>query len=425
MHQFLNFSDHGRQHSTDVSFTQDREIHKLNGQATDGQDSEFGKNMDHWPPTFVTSSPDASQKSDENMVEVEQIADCLLAAKEEEPGGEHLVSWDKILTRIHNNLRPAAIQYEILALDFVLALAVRTGPQTRLSTTIMSILSGLGSNGERSQVVRTNDGRLCIPRNQLKPVILFTCSLCDHPRIRSFIKSQKWLQNSGYDVHVVEGTYNFLGNLATDQLNLGVFAQLPCNILCGTPGRLKSSAAAGDEAPYDGSGFTIGGILIIENELFGLTVGHILDPSCHAGRLSKQEEKTGRWERADFQVGHIVQSAWRGDGKRSDQAGESDAPNCDWAIIRLNRSQTWTANFFPSNEAGRDRRRQLRENIITRFADEAEINNGELSKSRISILTGNSNVVHGRLKVTPVQLYLHGCMFVAREVRTEIELRKF
>lgn len=421
MYQF--FSDHGRQDAAHVSFTQDKEIQKLSGQATDGRDSEFSKNMDHWPPTFATSSPDASPKSDENMVEVEQIADCLFAAKEEEPGGEHLASWDKILTRIHNNLRPATIPHEILALDFVLAIG--TGSRSRLSTTIMSIISRPGSSDEHLQAVRTGNGRLCISRNQLKPVILFSCPLCDHPRIRSFIKSQKWLQNSGYAIHVVEGTYSFLGIPGTNQLNLSVFAQWPCNVLCGTLGRLNSIAAAGDDAPYDGPGFTIGGILAIENELFGLTVGHILDSGSYAGRLSQQKETMGRWEKAGFQVGNIVHSTWFSDGERSDQTGEGDGPDCDWAIIRLNKSHTWATNFFLNNEAGRDRQQQLRENIITRFADEADINNGELLKSKISILAGSSNqVIYGRLKVTPVQLYLHGRMFVAREVRTEIELRK-
>lgn len=56
--------------------------------------------------TLIPSSQESCQDSSENLIEIVHVTDCLLVAKEEEPEQDELDNWDKILTRINNNLTP-------------------------------------------------------------------------------------------------------------------------------------------------------------------------------------------------------------------------------------------------------------------------------------------------------------------------------
>lgn len=375
----------------------------------------------------IHTSPNL-QDSIRNLVEVELSADGLLIAKEEEPEADDLANWNDIHTRIRNNLNHAGLKYEILALTF--PLAAKTELRRLSDVKLTSILSGSKLNNGCSQVVRGDNGRLSVPRNQLSPTILFNCPLSNHRAMRKFIKSQKWLQSwlqeFGYNVAVVEGSYNLNGMLATNHPELGVLVQWPCTMLCGVSGRLTTSGTATDSDLWlhDASSFTIGGILLIDNKLFSMTVGHAFSSSHCVRRLRGQDDAIEHSERLEFQVGDLFQSTWSGDAGRSESAGGDDTSKCDWALIRLNDSQPWTANYFISNDPDPDQKRLLMNNDITGFADEADLKNRELLKGKVFVLAGRSGVVPGRLKVTPIQIYLHGNWFIAREVLTETQLRE-
>lgn len=414
---YANLADHERYPSEDKSVS--------SNQAADPPDKTPGKDVGSEPAAYATSSQNPWQESIGNLVEVEYLADGLLIAKEEEPEAEDLANWDDIQIRIRNNLKHAGIEHNILVLSFALAARMKL-PRRLLSMKFTSILSRSKFNNEHSQVVRGDDGGFSVPRNRLNPTILFSCPLSDHTLMGKFINSQKWLRRSVYDAVVVEGSYNFNGKLATEQSGVGVLVHWPCTMLCGVSGRLTTSGTATDSDlwPHDASSFTIGGILLIDDELFSMTVGHVFSSSHYVRRLRERDDIIELSERPEFRVGDLFQSTWSGDADRSDSARGDDQSNCDWALIRLNDSQPWAANYFIINDSDRDSKRLLTNNKITRFADEADLKNRELLKGKVFILAGRSGVVPGRLKVTPTQIYLHGNWFIAREVLTESELRE-
>lgn len=376
-----DLADHERQPSEDKGVS--------SNQAADPSDKTPNKDVGSEPATYATSSQNPWQESIRNLVEVEYVADGLLIAKEEEPEAEDLANWDDLQIRIRNNLKHAGIKHNILVLSFPLAARMKL-PRRLLSMKFTSILSRSKFNNEYSQVVRGDDGGLSVPRNQLSPTILFSCPLSDHTLMEKFINSQKWLRRSVYDVVVVEGSYNFNGMLATDQSGLGVSVQWPCTMLCGASGRLTTSGIAtdSDHWPYDASSFTIGGILLLGDKLFSMTVGHVFSSSRYIRRLREQDNVTEASERPEFQIGDLFQSTWSADAERPESAGGDDRSNCDWALIRLNDSQPWAANYFLSNDADRDQKRLFTNNDITRFASDADLKNRELLKGRVFILAG-------------------------------------
>lgn len=289
---------------------------------------------------------------------------------------------------------------------------------------LLDLVSNSKSNKDCLRISRGDDGKLYAPRSQLKSTILFYSPVCDHSRVERFIKSQKWLQKSGYNIEVAEGTFNFLGTRAIEELDLGVFVQFPWDVLCGAPARLKATGAAAAPTVEDVPTFTIGGILLIESRLYCMTVGHILDHSRCVKPSREQVKDVGETEKPELEVGRLVQSTWSDDAGKTEDGQRNRTPNCDWAIIRLNNSQVWPANPYLTKPLDRGQEQGLASSNITRFASQADINDRELVKHGLSIISGCSGIVSGRLRVTPVPLYLRGNLFIAREVITQVELRE-
>lgn len=388
------------------------------------------------PITSATSSEGPLREPGGDLVEVEPVySQLFLTAVEEEPDGDACVKWDQIQRRIIKILEASCLSYQILVLKFELAVKLQTyklPPFNFMNTISASSHNNKGARGSWFPRVHLIGGKRFISRGWLKPTILFLGLSKDHPKFKSFIDSQKWLENYGFNMEVLEGSYHYSGILEADQLASGpaVFVGSRWNQLCGIAGTLETNVKTTTSTPYHTSRFTIGGILVIDGNLFGMTVGHILDSKLHASVVGHDlgNEAIEKWlPIPDTRIGHIVHSSWSKDTttSRPNTSRRETVPNCDWSVIELNNSQAWVVNQFPNYNTDHGHEQQPSRQMITRFAGEEDISNRELSEGEALILTGYSGSVPGRLKVTPVLLHLRGILSVAREIVIKSPLSEF
>lgn len=112
---------------------------------------------------------------------------------------------------------------------------------------------------------------------QLKPTIFLVC--CHEAylkQLRAILKRQKWMKEYGYQCVVIVDSFEELsyGSLevtpGADSIRIQVSLSNKNISLCGVQARAQARAEDGAVR------FTIGGILLIENKAFGLTVGHVV-----------------------------------------------------------------------------------------------------------------------------------------------------
>lgn len=313
-----------------------------------------GDGLDPKPTIHNTPLEKPQQKPGPMLIEVEYINDRLLGAMNDEPDGEDVACWERIRSRIKNDLSHTGVSYEILVLEFQLVFKTQNRWPPEPSS------------------YKTNDP-IYLSRSRLKPMILFKCPSDDHSGIRKFVEGQKWLKDCKYDIAVMEGNYDLIGVPPADPSSPEIWIQwskdhletmvqkLPPS-LCGTPGSLGIADTASEP---NASRFTVGGTLLIDDNLFGITVGHILDATWYARRSSSPDNIEQLPQKPDVRIGHLVQSTWSGEVEKSKGIGGNEASNYDWGIIRLDSfPQFWAANFVPNKHADHDGR--LRREFVAR-----------------------------------------------------------
>lgn len=112
---------------------------------------------------------------------------------------------------------------------------------------------------------------------QLKPTIfLVCCHEVYRKQLRAILKKQKWMKEYGYQCVVIVDAFEELshGSLevtpGVDPIHVQASLSNENISLCGVQARAQARAEDGAVR------FTIGGILLIDNKAFGLTVGHVI-----------------------------------------------------------------------------------------------------------------------------------------------------
>ena len=286
----------------------------------------------------------------------------------------------------------------------------------------------------------------------LQPVILFICPPETQKQVRKFVRKQNWLAEAecGYKNMIVDGT--FLRVLLDGQggLDGGLFIRADMDdvqTLCGKMGRLEGAL----NSPGNGSRFTIGGVIIVNDILCCLTTGHVLvnGPDTSETASSDDEDEIDEEERQEYPVGdalppNLPSKSSDQQDQKGDEAGSAHSnasqetrigrllttsnwkrgtltSNEDWSLIRLDAvssSDKWLLNRFdhPGPE-GQD--------TLTVTINELVRTDDEITEAEVIILAGCTGLQKGRLNTTAVQLYLDNATFEAREIVTHEPLSKF
>lgn len=346
-------------------------------------------------------------------VEVTAIFQGLVLAVKLEPREEDKLEWRALRQRIHLALSKSCKRYPSLSVQFKLA----------------------GTSAD------------C-----LEPIIFFVCPLKTQVSVKKFLRKQKWLSKTecGYGTVVIDGS--FLRVALDDKFdpNRGLFVHMTAGqvqSLCGQAAQLEGPLNHHSE----GSKFTIGGVLLVNDVPCCLTTGHVLLDTSLDRFSSDSSESSGEDEPADeslLKSSYFVTdtSKLSSESEHSPagelQSGHRPQPNRDWAEERIGKLLTtsdWKRGILIQNQDWSliklERQDLPASSMINQYHDPRQplsspaifINSfahsdDVMKNPEVTILAGISGLQEGWLNTTPVQLYLDDRVFEAREITTELPL---